>query len=178
MQSTLDTACVVPYNSKDCRRILGGGQGSSWNTRPKPSLIANVSAAFERVCMCVCTHIYDCVCPCVVWGKGVEARVVFKIHLCRRHNTCVEAKGGRRLKYSRVVRALSECVLPLASRFPADGCVNNVLLPAGRFRIGSAVCSACAAAETILLKSAPREVFTARYFQCIDIPLFFCSVYN
>ena len=91
----------------------------------------------------MCTHIYDCVCPCVVWGKGVEARVVFKIHLCRRHNTCVEAKGSRRLKYSRVVRALSECVLPLASRFLADGCVNNVLLPAGRFRIGSAVCSAC-----------------------------------
>ena len=83
MQSTLDTACVVSYNSKDCRRVLGGGQGSSWNTRPKPSLLADVSAAFERVCMCVCTHIYDCVCPCVVWGKGVEAKVVSKIHLCR-----------------------------------------------------------------------------------------------
>ena len=83
MQSTLDTACVVSYNSKDRRLVLGGGQGSSWNTRPKPSLLAGVLAALERVCVCVCAHIYDCVCPYVVWGRGVEAKVVFKIHLCR-----------------------------------------------------------------------------------------------
>ena len=83
MQSILDTACVVSYNSKDCRRTLGGGQGRPWNTRPEPSLIANVSAAFERVCMCVCTHIYDSVCACVFfflgngWRRGLFSKFTF-----------------------------------------------------------------------------------------------------
>ena len=79
MQSTLDTACVVSYNSKDGRRIFGGGQGNSWNTRPKPSLLASFSAAFARVSMCVCTHIYDRVCPCVV--LSVLAKEIMGIHM-------------------------------------------------------------------------------------------------
>ena len=83
MQSILHTACVVSYNSKDCRRTLGGGQGRPWNSRPEPSLIANVSAAFERVCMCVCTHIYDSVCACVFfflgngWRRGLFLKFTF-----------------------------------------------------------------------------------------------------
>ena len=48
------------------------------------------SLAFQQplsASVCVCTHIYDCVCPCVVWGKGAEAKVVFKIHLYRSPDT-------------------------------------------------------------------------------------------
>ena len=59
---------------KNRRRILGGGQGSSWNTRPKPSLLADVSAAFAHTSMTVSVPVWF---EGKGWRRGLFSKFTF-----------------------------------------------------------------------------------------------------